>query len=182
MAADRAHPAISRFTDMMSKVIVGNEAAIRLALTAFLTGGHILIEDVPGVGKTLLARTFARCLGLQFRRVQFTPDLLPSDITGINVFNPKTREFEFKPGPVFCDILLADEINRATPRTQSSLLECMQERQVTVDGETHGCRHTSQWLRPKTPSKIKEPFPCGGTDGQILDANTPGVSGRSRGE
>ena len=180
MAADRAHPAISRFTDMMSKVIVGNEAAIRLALTAFLTGGHILIEDVPGVGKTLLARTFARCLGLQFRRVQFTPDLLPSDITGINVFNPKTREFEFKPGPVFCDILLADEIN-CYSRTQSSLLECMQERQVTVDGETHRLSPHFTVVATQNPSSPRT-FPRRRRRWTDSDANTPGVSGRSRGE
>jgi MoxR-like ATPase len=144
---------------MMSKVIVGNQETIRLALVAFLTEGHILIEDVPGVGKTLLARTFARCLGLEFRRIQFTPDLLPSDITGINVFNPKTLEFEFKPGPVFCDVLLADEINRATPRTQSSLLECMQEKQVTIDGVTHLLSPHFTVLATQNPIELQGTFP-----------------------
>ena len=110
-------------------------------ITVFLSEGHALIEDVPGVGKTLLAKTFAKCLGLDFRRIQFTPDLLPADITGVSVFNQKTLEFDFMPGPVFTDILLADEINRATPRTQSSLLECMEERQVTVDGVTYELSH-----------------------------------------
>jgi len=159
MATDKADPAVGRFKQMMSKVIVGNEHAIELVLVAFLTQGHVLIEDVPGVGKTLLARTFARCLGLEFRRVQFTPDLLPSDITGINVFNPRTLEFEFKPGPVFCDILLADEINRATPRTQASLLECMQERQVTIDGVTHRLSPHFTVLATQNPIELQGTFP-----------------------
>ena len=159
MATDKASSAISRFKDMMSGVIVGNESAIQLALVAFLTEGHVLIEDVPGVGKTLLARTFARCLGLEFRRIQFTPDLLPSDITGVNVFNPNTLEFEFKPGPVFCDILLADEINRATPRTQSSLLECMEERQVTIDGVTHKLSPLFTVLATQNPIELQGTFP-----------------------
>ena len=111
--------------------------SVELALTAFLAGGHVLIEDIPGVGKTTLAKTLARVLGLVFKRVQFTPDLLPADITGTTIFNQKTAQFEFREGPVFANIVLADEINRATPKTQSSLLECMEEQQVTTDGITY---------------------------------------------
>lgn len=120
----------------VSKVIVGKNEIIDLSLIALITSGHILLEDVPGMGKTILAKTLAKSLNCSFRRIQFTPDLLPSDLTGINYYNQKHCEFQFHPGPVFSNILLADEINRATPRTQSSLLECMEERQVTVDGET----------------------------------------------
>lgn len=119
------------------KVIVGKDEIISQVLTALLARGHLLIEDVPGVGKTYLARSLALSIDAQFTRVQFTPDLLPSDITGVSIFNEKSREFEFREGPVFTDILLADKLNRATPRTQSSLLESMEEHQVTVDGTTH---------------------------------------------
>ena len=121
--------------DNIQKVLVGQERATSLMLTALVAGGHVLIEDVPGMGKTVLARSLAKSVDGAFGRVQFTPDLLPSDVTGLNFFDRKTGEFQFSPGPVFCNILLADEINRATPRTQSSLLECMAEGQVTVDGE-----------------------------------------------
>ena len=159
MKTTQANLAIQRFNQMMSKVIVGKKQAIELTLVAFLAEGNVLIEDVPGVGKTLLAKTIARCLGLKFGRVQFTPDLLPGDITGINVFNQKTREFEFKPGPVFCNILLADEINRATPRTQSSLLECMQERQITVDGISHTLSPHFMVLATQNPVELQGTFP-----------------------
>jgi MoxR-like ATPase len=118
----------------LSRTIVGKEDAIRLTLVALLGGGHALLEDVPGVGKTLLAKSLARSIAGQFHRIQCTPDLLPTDITGTNIWNPRTGEFEFLPGPIFTNILLTDEINRATPRTQSALLEVMEERQVTVDG------------------------------------------------
>ncbi|MGE6258546.1 AAA family ATPase [Heyndrickxia sporothermodurans] len=120
----------------VSKVIVGREKDIELLTIALLQGGHILLESVPGTGKTLLAKTFARCLNGSFKRIQFTPDVLPTDVTGMQFFNPKKQEFELRTGPVKTNILLADEINRATPRTQSSLLEVMEERQVTIDGET----------------------------------------------
>ena len=120
----------------IQNVLVGQEETITLLLTGLLAGGHVLIEDVPGMGKTVLARARAKSVDGKFGRVQFTPDLLPSDVTGLNVFDQRAGEFRFQPGPAFCNILLADEINRATPRTQSSLLECMAERQVTVDGET----------------------------------------------
>lgn len=150
---------IDEIRSSMAQVIVGKTEVIDLLITVFLSEGHALIEDVPGVGKTLLAKTFARCLGLDFRRIQFTPDLLPADITGVSVFNPKTLEFNFMPGPVFTDILLADEINRATPRTQSSLLECMQERQVTVDGVTYDLSHNFIVLATQNPVELSGTFP-----------------------
>jgi MoxR-like ATPase len=121
----------------VERVIVGKHHEVRLALVALLCRGHLLIEDVPGTGKTMLAKAIARSLGCSFRRIQFTPDLLPSDVTGLSIFNQKTHEFEFRPGPIMAQVVLADEINRATPKTQSSLLECMEERQSTIDGTTY---------------------------------------------
>jgi MoxR-like ATPase len=121
----------------VERVIVGKHQEVRLALVALMCRGHLLIEDVPGTGKTVLAKAFARSLGCSFRRIQFTPDLLPSDVTGLSIFNQKTQEFEFRPGPIMAQVVLADEINRATPKTQSSLLECMDERQATIDGTTY---------------------------------------------
>lgn len=125
---------IEQLTEHLGRTIVGKADAIRLVLVALLAGGHALLEDVPGVGKTLLAKSLARSIAGKYQRIQCTPDLLPTDITGISIWNPGSREFEFLPGPVFANVLLADEINRATPRTQSALLEVMEERQVTVDG------------------------------------------------
>ena len=120
----------------VSKVIVGKRETVELALVALISGGHVLIEDVPGVGKTMLVRSIATSTGCDYRRMQFTPDLLPSDVTGASVFNQKTGDFEFRPGPIMAQIVLADEINRATPKTQSALLEAMGEQQVTVEGTT----------------------------------------------
>ena len=128
---------IAEIKNNIKRVLVGKDQVIDLLLTALIAQGHILLEDVPGTGKTMLAKSLARSMDLQFARIQFTPDLLPSDITGINYYNQKIGEFVLRKGPVFTQILLADEINRATPRTQSSLLECMEERQVTIDGESH---------------------------------------------
>ena len=127
---------LSSIKENIGKVMIGSEKVINLLLTAMVADGHVLIEDGPGMGKTVLAKSLAKSVSADFNRIQFTPDLLPSDVTGLNYFNQKENDFIFSPGPAFCNILLADEINRATPRTQSSLLECMGERQITVDGET----------------------------------------------
>ena len=127
---------ITNIKENISKVIVGKEATVDILLTSLIAGGHVLLEDVPGMGKTVLAKTLAKSMNMKFSRIQFTPDLLPSDVTGLSYYNQEKGAFVFREGPVFTNLLLADEINRATPRTQSSLLECMGERQVTVDGET----------------------------------------------
>ncbi len=126
-----------RVISNVERVIVGKHDVVRLALVALVCQGHILIEDVPGTGKTVLAKALARSLGCSFRRIQFTPDLLPSDVTGLSIYNQRTQEFEFRPGPIMAQVVLADEINRATPKTQSALLECMEERQATIDGKTY---------------------------------------------
>jgi MoxR-like ATPase len=140
-------------------VIIGKREEIRLTLLALLCEGHLLIEDVPGVGKTMLARSIARSIGCTFRRLQFTPDMLPGDVTGVSVFNQKTREFEFRPGPVMAQIVLTDEINRATPKTQSALLECMGERQVTVDGVTYPMARPFLVLATQNPIEYEGTFP-----------------------
>jgi len=146
-------------TTNVARVVVGKESVVELLLVALLCGGHVVLEDVPGVGKTLLARALARSLACRFSRIQFTPDLLPSDITGINYYNQKTGEFEFRPGPVLAQVVLADEINRATPRTQASLLECMQEGQVTVDGRTHSLARPFLVLATQNPVELEGTFP-----------------------
>lgn len=148
-----------RLRENIQKVIVGKDEVINLALTAVLCEGHILLEDVPGIGKTTLARALAASLGCSFRRIQFTPDLLPSDVTGISWFNQKKGEFEFRPGPVMSQIVLADEINRATPRTQSALLEAMQERQVTVDGVTRRLDRPFLVIATQNPVELEGTFP-----------------------
>jgi len=149
----------ARLRENIQKVIVGKADIIDLALIAILCEGHLLLEDVPGTGKTTLAKTIAASLGCTFRRVQFTPDLLPSDLTGIYYFNQKAQEFEFRPGPVMAQILLADEINRATPRTQSALLEAMQERQVTVDIATHALPRPFLVMATQNPIELEGTFP-----------------------
>jgi MoxR-like ATPase len=149
----------SLMRDNIQKVIVGKSDVIDLALIAILCEGHLLLEDVPGTGKTTLAKTIAASLGCSFRRVQFTPDLLPSDLTGIYYFNQKSQEFEFRPGPLMAQILLADEINRATPRTQSALLEAMQERQMTVDIATHALPRPFLVMATQNPIELEGTFP-----------------------
>jgi MoxR-like ATPase len=148
-----------RIIENVQRVIIGKRETIELLLTAILCEGHALLEDVPGTGKTTLARALSASLGCSFRRIQFTPDLLPSDVTGLNWFNQKKQEFEFRPGPVMSQILLADEINRATPRTQSALLEAMQERQVTIDGVTHPLPRPFLVLATQNPVELEGTFP-----------------------
>jgi len=148
-----------RIVDNVGKVIVGKTHELRLAVTALLCGGHMLIEDVPGVGKTMLARALAVSAGCTFRRIQFTPDLLPSDVTGVSIFNQKTGDFEFREGPIISQIVLADEINRATPKTQSALLEAMEERQVTVDGVTHKLPLPYMVMATQNPIEYEGTFP-----------------------
>jgi MoxR-like ATPase len=143
----------------VEKVIIGKENEVRLALIALLCQGHVLIEDVPGVGKTILARSIATSTGCNFRRIQFTPDLLPSDVTGVSIYNQKDGDFEFRPGPIIAQVVLADEINRATPKTQSSLLEAMEERQVTVDGVTHKMPEPFIVLATQNPIEYEGTFP-----------------------
>lgn len=158
-ANDQAGDAIARIRQAVSRVVVGNEVPLEQLLVALLCRGHVLLEDVPGVGKTLLARSLAAVLGCHFTRVQLTPDVLPSDITGSNVFNQRTSEFEFRPGPIFTQVLLADEVNRATPRSQSALLEAMEERQVTVDGVTHALSEPFFLLATQNPIELEGTFP-----------------------
>lgn len=150
---------IDQLTQNLGRAIVGKAEAIRLVLVALLAGGHALLEDVPGVGKTLLAKSLARSIDGRFQRLQCTPDLLPTDITGTNIWNPRTGEFEFLPGPVFANILLADEINRTTPRTQSALLEVMEEEQVTVDGISRNVPAPFFVIATQNPIEYQGTFP-----------------------
>jgi MoxR-like ATPase len=149
----------NRIVENVEKVIVGKHHPVQLTVLGLLCQGHILIEDVPGVGKTVLAKSLARSVGCSFQRIQFTPDMLPSDVTGVSVFNQKTREFEFRPGPIFAQIVLVDEINRATPKTQSALLESMEERQVTVDGHTYALERPFMVLATQNPIEYEGTFP-----------------------
>jgi MoxR-like ATPase len=150
---------VETIRENVGRVIVGKDDVVELLLVALFCQGHVLLEDVPGIGKTTLAKTLARSLGCTFKRIQFTPDLLPSDITGVSVFNQKTGEFEYRPGPVMAQVLLADEINRAGPRTQSALLEAMQERQVTVDGVTRPLPQPFLVLATQNPIELEGTFP-----------------------
>jgi MoxR-like ATPase len=149
----------SQVVTNVEKVIVGKRDEVELALIALLCQGHVLIEDVPGVGKTVLAKALARSIGCTFRRIQFTPDLLPSDVTGVSIYNQKTLEFEFRPGPIVAQVVLADEINRATPKTQSALLESMEERQITVDGATYRLPNPFIVLATQNPIEYEGTFP-----------------------
>jgi MoxR-like ATPase len=149
----------NRASNNVERVMVGKRREVELVLVALLCRGHVLIEDVPGVGKTVLAKAIARSIGSSFKRIQFTPDLLPSDITGVNVFNPQTARFEFRPGPIVAQMVLADEINRATPKTQTALLEAMEEAQITVDGVTHRLPDPFVVLATENPIEYEGTFP-----------------------
>jgi MoxR-like ATPase len=150
---------VEKVSGNIEKVIYGKQKEIRLCLVALLCEGHVLIEDVPGVGKTVLAKSLAKSIGLQFKRIQFTPDLLPSDVTGVSIYNQLSTYFEFRPGPIFANVVLADEINRATPKTQSALLEAMEERQVTVDGQTYPEPRPFIVLATQNPIEYEGTFP-----------------------
>jgi MoxR-like ATPase len=149
----------NRIVENVERVIIGKRQSVQLTVLGLLCQGHILIEDVPGVGKTVLAKALSKSVGCKFQRIQFTPDMLPSDVTGISVFNQKTREFEFRPGPIHAQIVLVDEINRATPKTQSALLESMEERQVTVDGHTYKLESPFMVLATQNPIEYEGTFP-----------------------
>lgn len=154
-----SHSIAEKVIDNVERVIVGKREAVEKVLIAMVSHGHVLIEDVPGVGKTTMAKAFAQSIGCDFRRIQFTPDLLPSDIAGVSIFNQKTAEFEFRPGPIMAQIVLADEINRATPKSQSALLEAMDERQVTIDGITHMMATPFLVLATQNPIEYEGTFP-----------------------
>ncbi len=148
-----------RITENVERVIIGKRNEVQLTVVGLLSQGHMLIEDVPGVGKTMLAKSLSRSIGCSFKRIQFTPDMLPSDVTGVSVFNQKTREFEFRPGPIHAQIVVTDEINRATPKTQAALLEAMEERQVTVDGTTYPMERPFLVLATQNPIEYEGTFP-----------------------
>ena len=149
----------NKVIENVERVIIGKRDTVSLTLIGLIAQGHLLIEDVPGVGKTMLARSIAKSIGCTFRRIQFTPDMLPSDVTGVSVFNQKTSEFEFRPGPVMAQIVLTDEINRATPKTQSALLEAMEERQITVDGTTYPMKRPFLVMATQNPIEYEGTFP-----------------------
>lgn len=159
MYQEKISGAASAVSESVSRAVFGKNDKIRLVVCALIAGGHVLLDDIPGTGKTTLCKALAKSIDASFRRIQFTPDLLPSDITGINYFNQKTQTFEFRPGPIFTDILLADELNRTTPRTQSALLECMEERQTTVDGETHTLGKLFFVIATQNPIESQGVFP-----------------------
>ena len=163
-SAELAVPVVERLQENLERVIFGKTREVRLAIMALMCRGHLLIEDVPGVGKTMLARSIARSLGGEFRRIQFTPDLLPSDIIGVSVYNQRTTEFEYRPGPIVAEVVLADEINRASPKTQAALLECMEERQITVDGITHAMPSPFIVLATQNPIEYEGTFPLPETE------------------
>ncbi len=156
---EESRQALHALADNIASVFFGHKRAIKLTLTALLAQGHLLVEDAPGVGKTLLARAVAQSLDLGFKRIQFTPDLLPNDITGVSIYDPRERKFEFVPGPVFTNILLADEINRSSPRTQSSLLETMGESQVSIDGETRSLPTPFFVMATQNPIELQGTYP-----------------------
>lgn len=154
-----AQTVANRLIDSVSRVIIGKQNEVRLIVLGFLCRGHILLEDVPGVGKTVMAKAMSASIGAEFRRIQFTPDMLPSDVTGVSIYNQRTNEFEFRPGPIFSQIVLTDEINRATPKTQAALLEAMEERQTTVDGVTYPLDNPFLVMATQNPIEYEGTFP-----------------------
>ncbi|QKI83632.1 MoxR family ATPase [Kroppenstedtia eburnea] len=156
---DREHPGIAKVVANVEKVMIGKREPIQMCLVALLCGGHVLLEDVPGVGKTMLVRALARSVGCGFSRIQFTPDLLPSDVTGVSVFNQQTSQFEFRPGPVMSQVVLADEINRTSPKTQAALLEALEEGSVTVDGDTYELEKPFFVMATQNPIEYEGTFP-----------------------
>ena len=159
VGASRVQEAATRLRESVQRIIVGKDEVINLAVIALLCRGHILVEDVPGIGKTMLAKSLAQSLGCTFKRIQYTPDLMPTDVLGVNFFNQKIGDFEFRPGPIFSQVVLADEINRATPRTQSALLEAMQERQATIDGVTMPLPSPFLVMATQNPIEMEGTFP-----------------------
>ena len=156
---EKVRDTAGRIVENVERVIIGKHAKVQLTVIGLLAQGHLLIEDVPGVGKTMLAKSLSRSIGCSFKRIQFTPDMLPSDVTGVSIFNQKSREFEFRPGPIHAQIVLTDEINRATPKTQAALLEAMEERQVTVDGTTYPLERPFLVLATQNPIEYEGTFP-----------------------
>jgi len=160
MQGETMHPKLEKIVENVEKVIVGKSELVILSLSAMLAGGHVLLEDVPGVGKTMMVKALAKSVGADFKRIQFTPDLLPSDVTGVSIYNPKTIEFEYRPGPIMANIILADEINRSSPKTQSALLEGMEEGSVTIDGVTMPLEKPFFVMATQNPLSMKELIRC----------------------